>query len=102
MRIVQAAVVATIGALALAGCTAGAAPEPTPTAIERFESGDDLTPIIMSSIGADPVPVAGTDERQHLAYELTLLNAERADDLGPGDGLEDPGRDRRRPQTALG
>ena len=76
MTITRATVLIAMGALALAGCTtATPAPAPTSMAPERFESGDRLTPIIMSSIGAPPIPVAGTDERVHLAYELTLLNA---------------------------
>ncbi|CAN5347520.1 M23 family metallopeptidase [soil metagenome] len=76
MTFIRGAVGIAIVAVALAGCTASTpAPEPTSPATERFESGDRLTPIIMSSIGAAPIPVPGTDERVHLAYELTLLNA---------------------------
>ena len=36
---------------------------------------DELTPLITTALGPDPVPFLGTDDRYHLAYELSVLNA---------------------------
>jgi pimeloyl-ACP methyl ester carboxylesterase len=36
---------------------------------------DELTPLITTALGPDPVPFLGTDGRYHLAYELSVLNA---------------------------
>jgi GNAT superfamily N-acetyltransferase len=36
---------------------------------------DELTPLIITPLGADPIPVEGTDGRYHVAYELAVLNA---------------------------
>ncbi|HEY5847590.1 MAG TPA: M23 family metallopeptidase [Microlunatus sp.] len=41
----------------------------------KFELGDKLTPLIITPVGPDPVPVLGTDHRRHLAYELTIFNS---------------------------
>ncbi len=45
----------------------GAAPV-DPTTEEQF------TPLIITALAPDPVPVTGTDGKVHLAYELTVLN----------------------------
>jgi pimeloyl-ACP methyl ester carboxylesterase len=36
---------------------------------------DELTPLITTALGPDPVPFLGTDGSYHLAYELSVLNA---------------------------
>jgi hypothetical protein len=70
-RAVQLASLLTGGLLVLAGC-ALAAPT-SPTAATAAE--DELNPLIISAPSPDPIPVKGTDERYHVAYELTVLNA---------------------------
>src|SRR4051812_15000690 len=35
---------------------------------------EEFTPLIIATIGPDPIPAKGTDERFHVAYELTVLN----------------------------
>lgn len=41
---------------------------------ERLESGDRFTPLVVSPVGPRPVPVRTTDGRDHLLYELSVLN----------------------------
>jgi hypothetical protein len=36
---------------------------------------DEISPLIVSAVGPDPIPVRGTDGRYHVAYELAVLNA---------------------------
>jgi len=36
---------------------------------------DVVAPLVVSSLGADPIPVAGTDGKIHVVYELEILNA---------------------------
>jgi hypothetical protein len=35
---------------------------------------EHFTPLIMTALAPDPIPVTGTDAKVHLAYELTVLN----------------------------
>ncbi len=44
------------------------------TPAERLESGDRFTPLVATQVGPDPIPVRGTDGRDHLIYELSILN----------------------------
>jgi hypothetical protein len=71
--------------LVMAACTSPGAPEPStpssgppttttaeqapPTEPERF------TPLIIRAVAPDPVAITGTDKKQHLVYELEVLNA---------------------------
>lgn len=71
---------ALVVALLVAACSstdprdtsiAGTTTQPSPTASEPTR--DEITPLVVSSLG-DPVPVRGSDDRYHLAYELQILN----------------------------
>jgi hypothetical protein len=70
-RAVQLTSLLAGGLLVLAGCALPAPTSPTPAAAAE----DALSPLIVSAMSPDPVPVKGTDERYHVAYELTVLNA---------------------------
>lgn len=35
---------------------------------------DEVTPLIVTTLGSDPIPVKGSDGRFHVAYELQVLN----------------------------
>ncbi|MGO2750494.1 MAG: M23 family metallopeptidase [Pseudoclavibacter sp.] len=81
---VFAAALAAAALLALTACSAspaltiGADAPPavteTPSADEAPAStGEQFTPVVVSAL-AEPIPVLGTDERIHLAYELQLTN----------------------------
>jgi len=70
-RAVQLTSLLAGGLLVLAGCALPAPTSPTPAAAAE----DELSPLIISALSPDPIPVKGTDERYHVAYELTVLNA---------------------------
>lgn len=36
---------------------------------------DVVAPLVITTVGADPIPVTGTDGKVHLAYEIEILNA---------------------------
>ena len=36
---------------------------------------DVVAPLVITTLGADPIPVTGTDGKVHVAYELEILNA---------------------------
>src|SRR5215207_9732508 len=38
------------------------------------EHDDEVTPLIITTLGADPIPVKGSDDKFHVAYELSALN----------------------------
>ena len=40
----------------------------------KFEFGDHLTPLVITRVGPEPVPVPGTDRLTHLIYELIIFN----------------------------
>lgn len=76
--------VALVGACALTACTflsAGSAsststptsPPPSST-VEAGGGVDEISPLVISAVAPDPIPVLGSDERVHVAYELTVLN----------------------------
>ncbi|WKG03777.1 M23 family metallopeptidase [Mycolicibacterium sp. HK-90] len=62
-------------ALTVAGCSSAQAPEPEPTTTSTPPAA--VTPVV-GSVLAEPVPVAATDGRTHLAYELMLTNTSPA------------------------
>lgn len=81
---VFAAAVAVACLLALSACSASPAltigadappsvSETPPAAAAPGATGEQFTPVVVSAL-ADPIPVLGTDERIHLAYELQLTN----------------------------
>jgi Peptidase family M23 len=37
-------------------------------------AGDEVTPLVITNVGADPIPVKGSDDKFHVAYELSVLN----------------------------
>ena len=41
---------------------------------DRTQSADVISPLIIGSVAPDPTPVKGSDDRYHVAYELTVLN----------------------------
>jgi hypothetical protein len=63
-----------------APATEGSATAPSGTALagalplDQDLEREEFTPLIIATIGPDPIPVKGTDERFHVAYELTVLN----------------------------
>lgn len=66
-------VVALCAALIVA-CASAVAPADV-TAPPTPSSGPEvLTPLIVTALAPDPVPVRGTDGRYHVAYELLVLN----------------------------
>jgi murein DD-endopeptidase MepM/ murein hydrolase activator NlpD len=59
-----------------------ASPAPTPAADSRggVPPGyplniDVVAPLVITTIGPDPIPVTGTDGKVHVAYELSVLNS---------------------------
>jgi hypothetical protein len=73
-----------LAAVILAGCSSGTSPAaPSATTVARDPSGvaagyptdaDVLSPLLVTALGPDPIPVTGTDGRVHVAYELEVLN----------------------------
>jgi hypothetical protein len=83
--------------LVMAGCSGGGVPPPTGSAqAESAQAGsgrvessscdssaqpstgpdrDEISPLIMSVLAPDPIPVKGTDGSYQVAYELEVLNA---------------------------
>jgi murein DD-endopeptidase MepM/ murein hydrolase activator NlpD len=71
----------------LAACSSSAdstesSPAPTPSADSRggVPPGypldvDVVAPLVITTIGPDPIPVTGTDGKVHVAYELSVLNS---------------------------
>ncbi|CAN5385257.1 M23 family metallopeptidase [soil metagenome] len=60
------------------------APDPAPTAIADSRGGvppgypldvDVVAPLVITTLGPDPIPVTGTDGKIHVAYELSVLNS---------------------------
>lgn len=77
--VVVAAVVLVAGACAGTDAGRGEAGEPvtTATSVDLTAPGafdDELTPLVVTMIGSDPIPVKGSDQRFHVAYELSVLN----------------------------
>lgn len=81
---VFAAVLAAAALASLSACSASpaltigadatpAVTETPPGAAPPAASGEQFTPVVVSALAA-PIPVLGTDERIHLAYELQLTN----------------------------
>lgn len=77
--------ITALAASALAACTTGEpSPAPStasvPTPLQPSVSAaptapEAFTPLIVTSVAPDPVPVTGSDRKTHLAYELQVLNA---------------------------
>jgi murein DD-endopeptidase MepM/ murein hydrolase activator NlpD len=71
----------------LAACSSssdstGSSPAPAPSADSRggIPPGypldvDVVAPLVITTIGPDPIPVTGTDGKVHVAYELSVLNS---------------------------
>jgi hypothetical protein len=76
-------VIGTAAVMMLASVTACTAPPPgptpTPTATSDPASAadvvDEFSPLIVSNVAGEPVPVRGTDGLYHLVYEIEILNA---------------------------
>lgn len=76
-----AIVLAAVGVVS--ACT-GEVPvdEPSPAAVRAeseapadwTELADEMSPLVIGVVTPDPIPVWGSDERFHVAYELTVLN----------------------------
>ncbi len=84
-RSIRLTLVGTIvaGAGVLAGCTAEPTQPPATLAPSASVSPreadpaavDEFSPLLVSSVAGDPVPVRGTDGLYHLVYELEVMNA---------------------------
>jgi Peptidase family M23 len=44
------------------------------SAANDASTGDEITPLVITTVGADPIPVKGSDDKFHVAYELSVLN----------------------------
>jgi murein DD-endopeptidase MepM/ murein hydrolase activator NlpD len=67
----------------LAACSSSSS-NPTPTPVADSRGGvppgypldvDVVAPLVITTIGPDPIPVTGTDGKVHVAYELSVLNS---------------------------
>jgi hypothetical protein len=56
---------------AIVAVVVGAAPS---SASAADATGDEVTPLVITTVGADPIPVKGSDNKFHVAYELSVLN----------------------------
>jgi Peptidase family M23 len=71
----QIALLVGILLVAVAGSTSAArATTPDRPATTRAIGPDRLTPLIIGAIAPRPIPVRGSDDRFHIAYELSILN----------------------------
>lgn len=72
--------------IAAAACTSGSQTGPSVTtttgpvpgmpAVATTSNGPEaFTPLIITALAPDPIAVTGTDRKEHLAYELQVLNA---------------------------
>ncbi|WP_319449573.1 MULTISPECIES: M23 family metallopeptidase [unclassified Mycobacterium] len=73
---------ALLAACSSSSDSAGSSPAPTPSADSRggIPPGypidvDVVAPLVITTIGPDPIPVTGTDGKVHVAYELSVLNS---------------------------
>lgn len=64
------------------GPSGSTTPSPTPAADDRggVPPGypldvDVVAPLVITTLGPDPIPVTGTDGKIHVAYELSVLNS---------------------------
>jgi hypothetical protein len=46
----------------------------TAPAVEWDEQADEMSPLVIGAVAPSPIPVLGSDEQFHVAYELTVLN----------------------------
>lgn len=65
----------------LSACTdepAGLEPSASSTdsapTVDWAEQADEMSPLVIGAVAPSPIPVLGSDERFHVAYELTVLN----------------------------
>lgn len=71
----RVALTATALAAALLVTACAQAPTPAPGAAPVDPTTEEqFTPLIVTALAPDPMPVTGTDGKVHLAYELTVLN----------------------------
>ena len=78
------ATVALVAVGVLSACTgapSGANPtEPVSTtadsapSVDWTEQTDEMSPLVIGALAPDPIPVLGSDESFHVAYELSVLN----------------------------
>lgn len=80
-------VVAMAAVVAVVGCSSSG-PEAGSSSTIGFQAGDPaggvmpgyptdtdaLSPLVITAVAPDPIPVTGTDGRVHVAYELEVLN----------------------------
>jgi murein DD-endopeptidase MepM/ murein hydrolase activator NlpD len=68
----------------LAACSPSPDSDPAPTPVSDSRGGvppgysldiDVVAPLVITTIGPDPIPVTGTDGKVHVAYELSVLNS---------------------------
>jgi hypothetical protein len=60
--------------LALAACTSATPGPPAPAAPPPPTADGGITPLVISALAPDPIPVRGSDDRVHVSYELQVLN----------------------------
>ena len=92
------AAILTLSVVALVpACTMPASRTPQPSPATRAPASqpapappEALTPLVITHIAPDPIPVRGTDGRYHVVYELAILNASaRAATITKVDTLAD-------------
>ncbi|MCS5734176.1 M23 family metallopeptidase [Herbiconiux sp. CPCC 203386] len=81
-RVLAAITLLVVGGL-VASCT-GATPASSPSSSASVSSTvepndgatvDEFSPLVVSTVVGDPIPVRGTDDLYHVVYELEVLNA---------------------------
>ena len=75
------ALVVLLSVVALSACTGdppvlepAASAAATAPAVDWDEQADEMSPLVISTVAPSPIPVLGSDEQFHVAYELTVLN----------------------------
>lgn len=80
---------ALAAALLATGCAPTPAPPPAAAPVDPT-TAEQFTPLIITALAPDPIPVTGTDGEVHLAYELSVLNeSPRPATIGQVDTLAD-------------
>ena len=79
-------VLVTVGLLVFGACASSSGSgSATPSPTDAANSGgvaagyrtdtDELSPLVITALAPDPIPVTGTDGKVHVVYELQVLNA---------------------------
>ncbi len=67
----RASIAALLAAIVVVFALVGGEPS---SASAASAAEDEITPLVITTVGADPIPVKGSDDKYHVAYELSVLN----------------------------